>query len=225
MSDSEGEDGLESGTERTVVHPKRIDEVLNNPHIGFTTFHRFNGDALDASGRWPNTRENSEMVGHDGRELGYPASSVACFRWYWSKIEPERGEYRWEVIDDVLNRARERGQRVDFRIMPHNGGDTVPEWHRTTGRGEWVDAYTESWIPDYEDPFFPETMTALIAALGERYDGHPDVNCVDLGSVGHCGEWHTQDDELMPPTEVKLEIVDAYLEAFPRHAVANAHWG
>ena len=35
---------INSGT--FVVRPKEIDDVLNNPGIGFTTFQRFNGDTL-----------------------------------------------------------------------------------------------------------------------------------------------------------------------------------
>ena len=38
--------------DQLVVRPKEIDGVLNNPGIGFHTFQRFNGDALNPGIRW-----------------------------------------------------------------------------------------------------------------------------------------------------------------------------
>jgi hypothetical protein len=35
-----------------IVRPKEIDDVLNNPGIGFQTFQRFNGDDLNPGNRW-----------------------------------------------------------------------------------------------------------------------------------------------------------------------------
>ena len=35
-----------------IVRPREIDDVLVNPGIGFTTFQRFNGDALNEGQQW-----------------------------------------------------------------------------------------------------------------------------------------------------------------------------
>ena len=45
-------------------------------------------------------------------------------------------------------------------------------------------------IPDLDDPVVLERHLDFIKRLGERYDGHPDIDHVDLGSVGWWGEWH-----------------------------------
>jgi hypothetical protein len=31
------------------------------------------------------------------------------------------------------------------------------------------------WVPDWEDPLFLKAHFRLIRALGQRYDGHPDL--------------------------------------------------
>ncbi len=56
----------------------------------------------------------------------------------------------------------------------------------------------------------------LIQRLGARYDGHPDLDHVDLGSVGWWGEWHMSGSKTgkMPTMETRTQIVDAYVQAF-----------
>ena len=51
-----------------------------------------------------------------------------------------------------------------------------------------------------------------------RYDGHPDIDHVDLGSVGWWGEWHMSrsTNAPMPTPETQKKIVDAYLDAFQK---------
>jgi hypothetical protein len=44
--------GLTTSAQTITVRPKEIDDVLNNPGIGFTTFQRFNGDRGNAGLQW-----------------------------------------------------------------------------------------------------------------------------------------------------------------------------
>ena len=180
----------------TVVTPEEIDDVLVNPGMGWTTFHRFNADHTPAE---------------------YPQSSIAYFRWYWDVIEPAPGEYNFEVVDATLERARENGQKLAFRIMPCNGTPKVPQWYRDLGAPgiEFNDG--KSWQPDYSAPIYLEKQAQMIAAFGARYDGHPDLDHVDIGSMGRWGEWHTSGTGMdTPPFEVQKQIVDMYLQAFTK---------
>ena len=53
----------------------------------------------------------------------------------------------------------------------------------------------------------------MVAAAGERYDGHPDLDSVDISSVGYWGEgW----SDYMPAFEVQKKLMDIWLEAFKR---------
>ena len=65
--------------------------------------------------------------------------------------------------------------------------------------------------PDYADPIYLEKHGAFLKALGERYDGRPDVEFLDIGSYGVWGEWHTKNPA---PVAVRKQIVDLYLRAF-----------
>ena len=102
--------GFRGSPGKHTIRPEVIDDVLYNPGMGMTTANSFDGDVA-----------------------GYPTSRIAYWRFYWSEIEPENGEYRWDRIDEVIEEARSRGQRVALGIMPANG--SAPEWYRGLGAG------------------------------------------------------------------------------------------
>jgi hypothetical protein len=53
-------------------------------------------------------------------------------------------------------------------------------------------------VPDLDDPEVLQAHLDFITRLGERYDGHPDIDHVDLGSVGWWGEWHMSQSTSAP---------------------------
>ena len=70
-----------------------------------------------------------------------------------------------------------------------------------------------------DDPTILKAHLDFIQRLGARYDGHPDIDHVDLGSIGWWGEWHLSGSR--PATscrrlENRRKIVDAYLAAFKK---------
>jgi hypothetical protein len=186
-----------SGPRNVLVQPQRIDSTLVNPGRGFATTHMF----------------NSGLKG-----ILHPQSTVVQFRWYWDEIEPEEGRIDFAMIDSVLSKAHENGQKLNFRVMCQNGVMRVPQWVRKAGaRGEPYKDDRKNWQPHYGDPVFLEKHANLIAALGRRYDGHPDVAFVDIGSVGRWGEWHTSGTGMeMPGDSVCFRIIDMYLDSFKK---------
>ena len=148
-------------------------------------------------------------------------SGCAYMRWTWGDLEPEEGQYAFAMIDEWLARCREANQALAFRVMlswPGHEG-TIPRWLLDKGI-----KYTYSECPeegahyevDIEEPIVSELHAKLIRALGERYDGHPDLALVDIGSVGLWGEWHNYcDPGLMPGDSMRKAIIDLYYEAFP----------
>jgi len=148
-------------------------------------------------------------------------SGCAYMRWTWGDLEPEEGQYAFAMIDDWLNRCRQSNQTLAFRVMlswPGHEG-TIPQWLLNKGI-----KYTYSECPqegahyevDIEEPIVKQYHEKLIRALGERYDGHPDLALVDIGSVGLWGEWHNYcDTALMPSDAARKAIIDLYYEAFP----------
>jgi hypothetical protein len=71
-------------------------------------------------------------------------------------------------------------------------------------------------VPVLDEPVVLESHLDFIKRLGARYDGHPDIDHIDLGSVGWWGEWHMSrsSNAPMPKPDTQKKIVDAYLAAF-----------
>jgi hypothetical protein len=188
----------------TVVSPIELDEVLVNPGMGFTTHSSLNGNVP-----------------------GYPQSSIAYYRWYWDELEPEEGQFNWKMVDSVLAEVKAHGQRLATRIMPANGRPRIPYWYRKTGARGWeflaestqnAGKSDPSWMPDHEDPLFEKYMGRLVKEFAKRYDGHPDIDHVDIGSYGHWGEWHLSfvEEKESYDFDLKKMIIDWYLEGFKK---------
>jgi hypothetical protein len=192
---------------RVEIRPKETDELLANPGMGWQTFHQF--------------------VVHDKNLQGLPSSS-AYYRFYWREIEPRDGEPDFAKLDGLLALGRRVGQKLAMRIMVTGSDEPsdCPDWLREAGcKGtDAIYGGKKHWIPDLADPVFQEKHFALIRKLGERYNGHPDLDLVDIGTVGLWGEWHLSDvtdaatgkPVPMATQEVQNAIVDAWVAAFPK---------
>jgi hypothetical protein len=200
--------------ETIIVRPKVIDDVLINPGIGFMTFQRFNGDTLNEGKRWTEGYPivQQEFDGNLENE-NYPMTSLAYFRVYWKFIEPARDEYRWDLIDKALETAASRGQTLLLRIAPYGTGadNDVPDWYRQmVGKEQGL---PEKWRTNPEDPRYVEHFGDMVQDLGDRYDGHPALESVDMAIVGAWGEG-AGSEKLTQKTREAL--VDSYLEAFKK---------
>lgn len=195
----------------TVV-PVELDDILYNPGMGFADFHfgSHNRPAVPAE---------------------YPRSTVAYFRWSWAQLEPEEGRYAFDFVDGIIAQAKAKGETLAFRIMTEYEEGT-PAWLIRKG----VEAFkeTDGTFPDYNHPLFRASHERLIAAFAARYDGSPDIDHVDIGSVGCWGEWNTacclpeqvpQCERLFPTAEVQRAIVDSYLRHFSKTPLVMLHGG
>jgi hypothetical protein len=183
------------------VELKESNELFGNPGMGWQTFQRF--------------------ADNDPNLAGLP-STVAYFRYYWREFEPADGEYDFTLIDRHVAHARAAGQQLAFRIMCCGTDDHVyhsPEWLRKAGcRGfeyQYQGKGTVHWAPDMDDPLFREKHFRFLVALGKRYNGHPDVDLIDIGTVGLWGEWHMSETRApLPSPETIAKIHAIYLKLF-----------
>lgn len=198
---------LRPGPEIVTVVPQETDELLANPGIGWETFHT--------------TRDKDKNL------PDWIPSTVHYARWGWGTLEPEPGKIDYAFLDKVLQETRQAGQRLAFRVMccsTTRGQPYHPAWlEQIGGKVPIVDyeSQKELPIPDLDDPLVLELHLDFIKRLGARYDGHPDIDHVDLGSVGWWGEWHMSSSEMgkMPKIENCRKIIDAYLGAFRKTAL------
>jgi hypothetical protein len=196
-----------------IVRPVEIDDVLVNPGMGFTTFQRFNGDALNEGMGWTEGHP-IEYQPFDGdlTNEDHPMTSLAYLRVNWRFVETGPRQYDWGMIDRVLDTAAERGQSLLLRISPYEGDLDVPDWYRERV-GPETDLANRKWRTDPEDPLYLEFFGGLIRRLGARYDGHPSLEAVDVAIVGYWGEGsgsHLLRDE------TRKALLRAYLDGFQR---------
>lgn len=190
--------------ELVTVTPEQTDKILANPGIGWETFHR-----------------TSKA---DKNPPPWIPSTIRYDRWGWKVLEPEQGRIDYDFLDSVLKEARGAGQQLAFRVMcssPYPRRTYHPEWLRDIG-GEIVKTRhgdsAEVEVPVLDDPKILAAHLDFIKRLGARYDGHPDITRLDLGSVGWWGEWHMSrsSNAKMPTPKTQKKIVDAYLAAFKK---------
>ena len=124
-------------------------------------------------------------------------------------------------LEPVLEDVASRGRRLVLRVYldyPDTRGTGVPQY--LIDAGLEMRPYKEfggGRSPDYEDERLVAALEALIANLGERYDGDPRLGVVQLGLLGHWGEWHTYPHEDWFASEaVRRRVLAAYTQAFPK---------
>lgn len=185
------------------IKPKEIPNILVNPGMG-----------------WAVLQEGSPLGYYKRKVKGYPEASIAYFRHYWDEFEPEEGAYQFQVIDDLLEKTYQDGRRCAFRVAPfnHSNPDTL-SWLRKLGCRGFIEENIKRpgnkfWRPDYNDPIFLSKMSNIIHALGKRYNSNPQIDHIDIGSLGYYGEWSHMPDP-QASLETKKFIVDIYMESFP----------
>ncbi len=141
---------------------------------------------------------------------------------YWNELEPRQGEYDFSALEERCHFAQWRadGVRLILRLVPDTPTEErhmdIPQWlyDAMDGAGTWYDGdYGQGFSPDYENEAFRQAHRALIAALGERYADDPQVAFIELGSLGHWGEWHVDMGAGIAPFPTQ-EITDGYVQDY-----------
>jgi len=195
-------DGLSSGQKEVRARFTETDDTSANPGKGWMTSQRL------------------------PRRTPRLPCSVAYFRLNWGDIEPVEGKPKWELIDESIGAWQKQDVRIAFRIMTANahtrGYYCSPKWLFDAGcrSYEYVRGGPDTMAggkripriePDYSDPVFLKKHGNFIKALAGRYDGHPRIEFLDIGSYGIWGEWHTPNGK---PWAVRRQIVDMYVDGF-----------
>ncbi|MBQ8685375.1 MAG: DUF4832 domain-containing protein [Clostridia bacterium] len=197
---------------------------IDNPYIGFTSFNHFRGEALYSdciAGKSVGTEtENFECypvpqgVEEKGREQGYhPDTTVAYIRILWKSFEPEQGRYDYAFIQSILDKAREKGQTLMFRLMPHStcARDDVPDWlKKIMPCPERPDGMRVKDSPT--DGRYLQFFAKAIEKLGARFDRDETLDCVDVCLPGAWGEGYKLEN--YPQEDIEM-LMDTFVKAFP----------
>jgi len=198
------EEEQEGPTATVTVAPQQTDEILANPGMGWQTFYR--------------------TADEDKNLPSWIPSTIHYVRWGWGTVEPEEGKIDYGFLDNTLKETRKAGQTLAFRVMccsTYPGRPYHPAWLKNIG-GRIIQTRRGDGplveVPDLDDPAILDRHLDFIRRLGNRYDGHPDIDHIDLGTVGWWGEWHMSGavNAKMPAAENQKKIVDTYLAAFKK---------
>ncbi len=199
-----------AAAQTVVVHPKLIHDVLVNPGMGIQTFQRFNGDRLNSALKWSEEGPTGPLAAAANPE--FPASTIAYCRWFWETLEPEQGHVRWDIVENALAEAHSHGQTLAIRLMPYDQKHPLPVWYQKSGAKRANAEGAPIWEPDFSDPLYLKYWGDLVKEAGRRFDGHPDLDTVDISSVGYWGEgW----SDYMPAFPYQKKLIDIWFDAFP----------
>lgn len=146
--------------------------------------------------------------------------------------------FDWTYIEDLLATAAAEGNQMVLRVYldypsnpnidyPDSSVTGIPQFLLDGGLTTYF--YTQfgnstQVTPNYEDPNLRAALQAFIAAFGAQYDGDPRLGFVELGLLGHWGEWHTYpQNNRMASARTQQEVLDAYLAAFQETHLLNRY--
>lgn len=192
--------------------------ILANPHKGW--YHHF-----------PDNHPNRYPIERDSDLLDIPGMDHLYIRLAWSYLEPEEGQYKWDVIDPLIEKWTAKGLGISFRVCcKETSVDRVeqrfatPQWVMAAGaKGGFFrmgkpTTPDGAWEVDYGDPVFIAKLDKFLQAFAARYDGKPWLRYVDIGSIGDWGEGHTWAGSRKELSfAVRKTHVDLYLKHF-RHS-------
>ena len=191
---------------------------------------------------WLSRRKTIKQYKESQAAFGNPLMGYAPSAWYnevsedisllymditWAELEPEEGVYNWASIDEEnqISRWRKEGKHLVLRFVCDIPSDEehmdIPEWlYEKSGKaGKWYDGeYGKGFAPDYNSPTIISCHKKAVRAIGEHFGQDGLISYVELGSLGHWGEWHVNYSEgiqRIPREAVRDKYILPWTEAFP----------
>jgi len=124
-----------------------------------------------------------------------PSIAGTYLGFYWAQLEPSKGVYNWDLIDQAMKPWVANGKQIDLRVSTsawkkwqpaQDSGNATPRWVYDLGV-RFVTETDGAVKPEYWNPLFLSNLSDFIAALAARYDGHPNIAVIEMG-IGDGGE-------------------------------------
>lgn len=150
-----------------------------------------------------------------GRTTFPHSMSIMCFPMRDLMTGPST--FVWTSVETQIRAATNDGCHFVFRVyLDFPGKSTgIPRYLLDGGLTTYSYSYDGGGVsPDWEDATLRAAMTNFIAALGARYDGDPRIAAVEVGLLCNYGEWYSRPSVPSPSTNVCVEVMTAYTNAF-----------
>lgn len=143
----------------------------------------------------------------------------------WADWEPSMDKYDIEGLEEKwhIKRWKAEGKNAVLRFICDKPGEEehidIPAWlYERTRDGAFYDGeYGKGYCPDYGNSLFRERHALAVAALADYCNQDDFVAYVELGSLGHWGEWHTNEGSgalPMPAPEICNDYILDYTDHF-----------
>ena len=230
---------LISGEKMRTWNPKKINSVLCNPGCGMMYLQR------------GANKIRYDQIPKDAWFLKEKLTDKIAFSVPWQVIEPEEGKFNWKHPDweGCIDSWIDAGFKVALEVRGMDAwgtcyGQGVPQWVFDAGAkyvDESLDYYRGSYVlnfldfehstapvryPVYWDKIYLEKVRNLVQAMGERYNGRPEIEWINQGHMGRWGEMHISMHSPLQPwfdagfsretyVDAMFQLIDIYCEAFP----------
>lgn len=162
-----------AASEWLVIHPQVSEEYLANPVIG-----------------WQIDRSDPQSFERLPETVSYFRRGIS-----WMELNPAEGQYNWQMLDALIQSARETGKDASFRVYTmigeSFGGAQVPAWVLAKGAVILPDGE-----PDYSNCVYQQEWGVFVDALRQRYDGQAGIAFIDISGYGNFNEWSWRDQTL-----------------------------
>lgn len=130
--------------------------------------------------------------------------------YYWSELEPQKGQYNWQKIDQEIQPWVANGKQIILRVStygwahwyPPYSGNGTPQWVYDLGV-QHVTEVDGSVMPQVWNPLFLQNLSDFVHALAAHYDGNPHIAFIEIG-VGVGGETRIDSHDSQNPNQLAL---------------------
>jgi Beta-galactosidase len=137
-----------------------------------------------------------EFSGHNSSDnVNNPALAGTYLGYYWKQLEPQEGQFNWNVIDHDMQPWVANGKNVILRVATAGWTNWNTAADSQHGTPPWVYAHgvasvTEvdgAVLPQYWASYFLQSLNAFVQAFANHYDSNPHVSAIEVG-IGDGGE-------------------------------------
>ena len=138
----------------------------------------------------------------------------------WNDIEVGEGDSVERIIAHTNKITQTKGKRfedLNVKLVPRVFLDWDGQLESKKNMAQHWPADLQTF--DYDSPAFQERLKALVAKLGEAWDGDPRIFAVQMGLIGRFGEHHSP----APTAAQRRLLAEAFQKAFKNKPVLVRH--
>lgn len=159
----------------------------------------------------------------------YPELSMIYIDVLWSELEPTKGNFDFDGVEATsrFSKWKNEGKHAILRFILDTPTDEshadIPQWlidELSEGAGVYYNtSYGQGFCPNYSNPTLISYYKKAVQAMSNRWGSDRFITYIQLGALGHWGEWHTNYDEgvpRMPIPDIRRQYIEPWLNgAFP----------